>query len=318
MKHFIVNLLIFLFPLIVFLFGIDSVITEGLKKTGWDEYKEWNEILSGSINADLIINGSSRPLTAISPAILDSTLNLTSYNLSLNGHEFYMEYIRFLLYVEFNKAPKIIIQALDRHSLKKSRTLPNPDAFLPYLDYELIKTSSNYYNNHFNYFDFYLPGYKYLYKYKIQFIGFCEYFNLKHFDYGKYKGFQKMDIPWDGLTEKFIAQNPNGIEVKLDTTAIKLFESFLRKSKRTNSKIILVYSPELNDYQNFTINRSEIFNLYKNLANKYDLEFLDYSKDSLSLNKAFFYNSQHLNKIGSEVFSRKLSEDIRNILILDE
>ena len=45
MKHFIVNLLIFLLPLIVFLFGIDSVITKGLKKTGWDEYKEWNEIL---------------------------------------------------------------------------------------------------------------------------------------------------------------------------------------------------------------------------------------------------------------------------------
>ncbi len=179
MKHFIVNLLIFLLPLIVFLFGIDSVITKGLKKTGWDEYKEWNEILSGSINADLIINGSSRSLTAISPAILDSTLNLTSYNLALNAHEFYMEYIRFLLYSEFNKSPKIIIQTLELHSLKKSRTLPNPDAFLPYLNYELIETASEFYNNHFNYFDFNFPAYKYFYKYKIQFIGFCEYFNLK-------------------------------------------------------------------------------------------------------------------------------------------
>ncbi len=318
MKHFIVNLLIFLLPLIFFLFGIDSVITEGLKKTGWDEYKEWNEILSGSINADLIINGSSRSLAAISPAILDSTLNLTSYNLALNAHEFYMEYIRFLLYSEFNKSPKIIIQTLDLHSLKKSRTLPNPDAFLPYLNYELIETASEFYNNHFNYFDFYLPGYKYLYKYKIQFIGFCEYFNLKHFDYGKYKGFQKMDIPWDGLTEKFIAQNPNGREVELDSSAIKLFDSFLQDCKLNSINLILVFIPDFFSYQNLTINRSKIIKLYKQFAQKYDLVFLDYSKDSISFNKAFFQNSKHLNKIGSEVFSRKLSKDIRNILMLDE
>lgn len=318
MKYFIVSLLKFLLPLIVFLFGIEYIISGGLKKTDWNEYKEWNEILSGSINADLIINGSSRPLTAISPAILDSVLNLSSYNLALNGHEFYMENIRYLLYSKYNKPPKIIVQALDLQSLRTSARLPYPDAFLPYLNYELIETASEFYNNHFNYFDFNFPAYKYFYKYKIQFIGFCEYFNLKHFDYEKYRGFRKLDRPWDGLTEKFIAKNPNGIEIELDSIVIKLFDSFLQDCKRNNINLILVYTPELIEYQNLTNNRLEIISVYKHFANKYDLNFLDYSKDSISLNKSYFYNTQHLNKIGSDVFSRKLSKDIRNILILDE
>lgn len=299
------------------MFISDHIITQGLRVSGYGEYKEWNEIFNGNINADLVIYGSSRPLTAISPAILDSALDLKSFNLAMNGSEFYQTNTRYFIYNEFNKSPKIVIQALDMHSLRKTKTLPFPEQFLPYFNNDLIKKLVVSYGD-FRTLDFYIPSFKYLYQYKVQFAGICEYFNLKHFDNGKYKGYHKMDISWDGLTKKFIAKNPKGIEVKLDSIVIKLFDSFLQDCKRNNIILILVYTPEFIEYQYLTNNRSEIIGLYKHFANKYDINFLDYSKDSISFNKSYFYNTQHLNKIGSEVFSRKLSKDIWNILKSDE
>jgi hypothetical protein len=38
---------------------------------------------------------------------------------------------------------------------------------------------------------------------------------------------------------------------------------------------------------------------------------LDYTKDTLCLNKTYFYNYSHLNRTGAKLFSVKLARDIR-------
>jgi hypothetical protein len=40
------------------------------------------------------------------------------------------------------------------------------------------------------------------------------------------------------------------------------------------------------------------------------LLFLDYSSDTICNNKKLFYNSQHLNSKGSEIFTKKLAKDL--------
>lgn len=316
MKLFLLNILKFITPILVFLFISDHIITSGLRVTGYGEYKEWNEIFNGDINADLIINGSSRPFTGISPAILDSVLGLNSFNLAMNGSEFCHTNTRYLIYNEFNKTPKIVIQALDLHSLRNTETLLFPDQFVPYYDNDLIKklveSSSD-----FSSFDYDIPSFKYLYQYKVQFVGICEYFNLIHFDNGKYKGYRRTNLKtWDpyGETSKFIIKHPYGIVINVDTAFVKLFDSFLQKSKKSNIKVILVYTPFFIKYQYLIINRKEIMNLYRQFAKKYDLIFLDYSNDPISYNKSLFYNSNHLNAEGSEIFSKKLATDIKKKL----
>jgi len=71
--------------------------------------------------------------------------------------------------------------------------------------------------------------------------------------------------------------------------------------------LIFVYTPEFIDGQKFMSNRDEIIDLYKIISNKYSIKFYDYSQDSICLNKKYFYNSMHLNKFGSEIFSRNLA-----------
>ena len=78
MKKFITIIIIFTLPIILFSALIDYSITTGLRKTEKREYKDWNKLLNGEINSDLLIQGSSRAWVHVSPKIIDSVLNTNS------------------------------------------------------------------------------------------------------------------------------------------------------------------------------------------------------------------------------------------------
>lgn len=52
----------------------------------------------------------------------------------------------------------------------------------------------------------------------------------------------------------------------------------------------------------------------KTFIKKYKLPFLNYAKDSLQLDKKYFYNAMHLNKKGSLILSQKIANDIKELL----
>ena len=52
--------------------------------------------------------------------------------------------------------------------------------------------------------------------------------------------------------------------------------------------------------------------LYKSIAKEHNILLIDYSQHSLTKDKKYFYNSQNLNKTGSEIFSRELAMDLLN------
>ena len=49
-------------------------------------------------------------------------------------------------------------------------------------------------------------------------------------------------------------------------------------------------------------------NVYKKLSKKHAIPFWDYSSDSISFNKDYFYNANHLNKTGADLFTAKFAE----------
>lgn len=78
--------------------------------------------------------------------------------------------------------------------------------------------------------------------------------------------------------------------------------------------VILINSPEYIYQINSQDNRNEIIDLYKSIANKYNIPFIDYSGDSINYRKELFYNSNHLNAKGADVFTKKLAQDIKPYL----
>jgi hypothetical protein len=130
------------------------------------------------------------------------------------------------------------------------------------------------------------------------------------------KGYKGMEREWNNDLSKAKRDRSNYI-AKLDSNSIQLFDEFLSETKQDNIEVVLVYAPEFIEGQNFVKNRSDILEIFESFANKYDLLFLDYSNDTLSTKKELFYNSSHLNKKGSELFSSKLSSDLK-VLMYDK
>ena len=102
------------------------------------------------------------------------------------------------------------------------------------------------------------------------------------------------------------------LEIPLDKKTIILFDRFLRECKIQKIEIIFVYSPEYIEGQRFVKNKNQIMATYRKFSMKYNIPFYDYSNDSMSYKKEYFYNALHLNKTGAELFTKRLIDTLKN------
>ena len=289
------------------------VVDKGLQKSGFLNFAEWNDIRQGAIKADLIISGSSRAWVHVSPFILDTALHLNSYNLGFDGQNIEMQNLRLKFYEKYNGRPRTIIHCVDIYTLTRQDTLFYKEQFAPYLNDPIIREGTARLHG-FTLLDYFNPFTKYQYETRYIAMGVLEYFNIRHWKSTRYKGYEGQDLPWDNRLELARKKYPIGWTLKPDDKSIAVFDAYLKDCKENDVQVILVYPPEYIEGQSLTRNRGEIIGLYSQLARKYNIPFLNYSDDTLSTVKSYFYNTQHLNKNGSELFTALLAEDLKRIL----
>lgn len=307
------KILIFNILLILLLSFITTFINQGLKKSGLDNFfPEWNDIINGKAGADIIIQGSSKAMVQISPKIMEQDLGLSVYNLGINGYNFHMQKMRYELYKKYNKKPKIIIQIVDVFSLQKRKDLFMYQQFYPYYNEKLVIDAIKTYKG-FQKLRYYIPFIKYAGQSNYVKVGILESLGISHIKSNKYKGYEEHSQSWDTSFEKFKKDNPNGINTKLDLETIKLFEEFLKESNASNIEIFLIYPPEYYEAKKYLKDEKKIIEIYKYFSKKYRINFYDFSKDDMCKSKKYFYNSQHLNKTGAELFTKKIVDILKNI-----
>jgi len=308
----LLKLFFFLLPVGILLYGFEYLVTKGLTKTGYSLYGEWNEVNDGGIDADLVVMGSSRAVVHVSPKIIDSLLDLNSYNLGLNGFNFFLHKNRLDFYLEKNNAPKYIIHCLDVHTLEKKEELFQDIQFLPYLNNATIRKMTQQYEG-LTLSDYNVPFFRYRKHHDLIRVGLEEFFETKHYTSNKKKGHYTYYQTWvDEPYEAFKKKYP--INIESDSIVYQLFDSYLLEAKKSGIKVFLVYPPYYHEAQKITVNRASILNQYQDLAKKHEIPFWDYSNDSLSLDKKFFMDYNHLNKGGMELFSKRLSEQIEDLI----
>jgi hypothetical protein len=316
MKKFTLRLLLFCLLPLPLLYGVNYIIETGLKKSRGYYFAEWNDILTGSINADVVVCGSSRAYVHVSPKILDSILGMKSYNLAMNGTIFMMEYDRFKIYLKHNKKPKYVIQTLDFGSVAETYELYAYQQFLPYLsDTDIVAMTKNY-KGKFGFMDYYFPLYRYNNQGAVVAEGLKSFFG-RGVKSTKYKGYEGQDVPWhpgfkEDVTGRPIAQP---FIVKIDSNSKAKFFEYLELCKREGIKVILVFPPVYKPYVPLFVNRADILRIYDSAAQKYNLPLWYYLDDELSADKNMFYNSQHLKKKGAEIFTEKVAKRIKETVM---
>jgi len=309
MKKFVKRISIFIILFIVMLYPLDIIVSHILKNTSgcFGEYEVWNDIYKGDINCDLAIYGSSRAWINIDPEIIRDSLGLPAYNFGVDGHDFWLQYFRHAEYFQTNTNPKIILHSVDVFTFRKRADLYNMNQFLPYMLWN--KSIFNYTSSYqgFSRVDFIIPMFRYVKKAS----GFDIMTRNKLISKPlRNKGFHGMQLEWNSDLDAARKTNEY-YEAKIDTASIKLYKKFLDECASKHIDVILVYTPEYIEGQKYVSNREEVLNIYKKIAKDYDLVFLDYSNNEMSYDKRYFYNSEHLNATGADVFTRILSHDIK-------
>ena len=306
MKKFLTQFFMFVLILLIFSYIFDIFISNNLKKSNsfaHKEYSSWNSLLEGRINSDVLIYGSSRAWVQINPAMITKIFNLSCYNLGIDAHNFWLQNLRHEYVLEKNKQPKFIIHSLDIFTLSKIPNLVNSEQFLPYMLFNnKIKKATISYKG-YKTIDYYIPLIRYFGNHE----SIEESLQMSKNAINKIErinGYQGQNKIWNKDFE--IAQKKNPIfEIPFDEGTLELFDKFIKDCKRKNIKLIFVYTPEYIEGQKFVKNRKFIIETFSKISKKYKIPFFDYSNDSISFDKKYFYNALHLNKKGSEIFTKK-------------
>jgi hypothetical protein len=313
MKNFLLKIFLFCLlpvPLLVFL---DHAVEKGLHSSRYLYLSDWNDLFGGKINADIIVLGTSRAYVHVSPAILDSALHLNSYNLGMDGASFDIQNDILKLYLRHNKKPLYILQEVGYPTFEPSEPIQYFREFAPYSNDTAVWNIIKQHYSSAGWPEHYFPLFKYNGHLLLIKEGLMNYIGHGEKDV-KYKGYEARDYAWDSTFYEFKKSNPNGKAIPIDSSLVALFGKYLDRCKAAGIKVIMFYPPTYYISRPYLLNFERLHTFLVNCAAEHGVPFLDHTNDPMNYEKSYFYNTQHLNKKGSEVFSRELAAEIKKVL----
>jgi hypothetical protein len=314
MKNFLIRFTLFALLLLTLSWLADKLISSALRRSKQLDYGVWNDLLEGKVNADIIIHGSSRAWVQVNPARFEDVFKRKTYNLGIDAYGFHMQYCRHLELLQHNTLPSTIIHVLDYSIFDKADSLYSPQQFFPYLNDSLIAAFTSSYKG-IDWFDRTLPFLRY--------VG--ETATLRHAAKillrpdsntpDKINGFQAQHLSWNNDLQNARNKLKDSYYEPVDSTIVNLFKKYIEECRAKKIQLILVYPPEYIEGQDFVRNRRDILKLFENIASQYELPYLDYSHHPICNDRQYFYNTEHLNAAGSDLFTDIFINDIKTLLV---
>jgi len=310
----VVRILAFFVFLAVTAILLNLLVDHGLRRIRTSKFGSMNRIMSGEVNADIVINGSSRALDHYDPRIIESVTGHTGYNLGMNASQTDLQLAVLKAYLAHNAKPRVVIQNLDPFTFVTTRRgdIYDPGYYVPYLwDNDLCEG--------LRVIDPVVLKWKYipLYGYSVEDMRFTWLTGLlgavgvnPKEDY--FQGFDPQYRPWTADFDRFKKEQTDGFTPPIEAAAVGDLEAIAQLCRDRGIQLIFVYSPEFAEVQELERNRGEIFTKFREIAAKYQVPFWDYSNAPICKEQKYFYNSQHLNADGAAVFSADLAQKLRD------
>ena len=301
MKRLLIKVIIIIATFLIPLCIADIILTKHFRSRNYYPFTTWNNIVGGSLNSDTWILGSSRALVQYNPRILDSILKISSYNLGCNAQFIFLDIQCYQIAREYNPKPKYILLDLAYPSLTMEKAPISRYFYMPYINErkfrKIVKNNDNISSSYL-----YVPCYRY----------WTEKNNdmwYKNDDAPEYRGSKIKKCNWISTELSEI----ESIQYKCEPEAIDYLESFIYECKEDSISVILIHSPFQRDGFEKIQEHNEMLNLFRSIANRNGVPFLDYTNDPICYDTMNFYNAMHLNAHGADIFSAKLSHDLDSL-----
>jgi len=294
---------------------VQEVVDYGLKRMTAHTATQTSisELLSDSLNADILIMGNSRALCSYHSQVIETITGKRVWNIGVSGQPFGISYMRYQLYAQHNKTPQLVIINIDQGELDIIANGFGREEYYPYFDQPIIQS----------YFDLYgltwkhrfIPMYKYFGDYKLIGYGFASSVGIYPFDEKHhYHGFYNENSPFDGTNLRKKFDKDSIIVADCNSRAVQLLEDLIVQLQQQNTNVLFCYAPQ---YQVLfqQLNLDDMMIAYKELSNTYEVPLLDYSCDYWTNDSSYFYNANHINLKGATLFSTQLANDIQAYLV---
>jgi hypothetical protein len=289
-------------------------ITHGLRNTHTSQFGTLNRVMDGQVNADIVISGSSRALVHYDPRVIEKTTGRSAFNIGLNGSQTDMQVALFKAYLRHNRKPKLLVHNLDTFSFVTSKQIYDPAQFMPYLyEDELYRPILKVHPDAWKWK--YLPLYGYVaLDLQLSWVDGLKAFVGIQPQENQFQGFEPRHLQWTGDFSAYKAANPDGVSFPIEPEGVRDLEDLLATCQREGIHVLLAYSPVYHEMRELERNRDEVFARFHALAARYGAEVIDYGGSDIAQHQQYFYNSQHLNAEGAELFSTLVARDIQQAL----
>jgi hypothetical protein len=306
----LLRLVAFFALLAAFIVATHLAITFGLRHTRTSQFGTLNRVMKGEVNADVVITGSSRAVVHYDPRIIEKATGLTAFNLGRNGSQTDMQVAFFKAYLKHNRKPALVVHNLDTFTFVTTKEIYDPAQYLPYISesalYDPIrKIQPDAWKWK------YLPLYGYVaLDLQLSWVGGLKALAGIQPKEDQFRGFEPRYLEWTHDFEGFKAANPQGVSFPIEPEGIAALEDLLATCQREGIRVLLVYSPVYYEMREMERNRTAVFAHFRQLAARYGAKVIDYGDSDIARHQEYFYNSQHLNAQGAELFSAEVAADV--------
>lgn len=264
------------------------------------------EKINGTEKHDVLFFGSSRTFYQINPKVVDSVMQMRSFNAGIAGANLMEMNMILQCYLKTHQRPKYIVMDIAWTSFDiESRPFFDPNIYYSFLNDETVYNALKPYKN-----VFLLKHLPFLQLTEADdlirqqaFLGLLGEKKYTPDDY--FKGHLQntndtLKLPFKASFSSFT--NP------VTEKGIGYLKQIITTCKENNIPLMIIYPPVYN-YQDKDIT-PEFFPTINEICKTYNIRFLNYREISLSTDHRLFKDEMHLNQKGSNLFSAILAKDL--------
>lgn len=251
---------------------------------------------------DVLMLGASRMKNTLNPRIFDSITGLNSFNAGASAARILEQKMILDAYLLRHKPPKYLLMTLDLAGMETDHYIYLYSDYLTCTDVAPVKKMLDKEGVHtslYKFFPFLLTVEMNDYYKGIMLRNLARQKEIREDDF-IYKGY--VSNTTDTIISDKLGNERNGV---YNEKSIRALQAIIDTAKKHSIKIVFTYAPEYKSLNAKSVdNMHQMFELFQNIAAKNGIPFHRHDTLPMCMERRYFANNGHVNRIGADVYSR--------------
>ncbi|PKK35091.1 hypothetical protein BWI96_18730 [Siphonobacter sp. SORGH_AS_0500] len=266
---------------------------------------------SGNNPFDVLVIGPSRVDYMMDPSIVEKKTNLSCYDFGLNGNNIEHQLAMLKLWLHYSPKPKYVFLEATPEYLATPKRGYYDFSFVPFLD-EVIGQSLLKDKNQKIVDTRYIPLLKYAHYNSIlvpeAMVGLGLWLSGGGREWQAQNGYIRTPYTkFDHTFDEIKSHNPKGYALKVSGKQLQAYREFINLAKSEGIELIVYEAPLLKEYTDLHTNRSQLLSKLDALCQEANVPYWKFDDHPIAQSRAYFFNANHLNQAGTELFSNLLA-----------